>query len=166
MDCEHENVPILKGDKLSLTQCPKNEAERDAMKKVSYASALGSIMYAQVCIRSDIVFVMGLLGRYQSDLDLSHWVAAKKVLRYLKGTRDYIQHTDPFLISKLVGYTDFNLVGYEDDKRFTSGYVFLMEGGTVSWKSTKQTLVTTSTIQVEFITYHGLLLRLFDSEIS
>ena len=60
------------------------------MKNVPYASALGSIMYAQVCTRPDIAFATGLLGRYQSNLGYDHWVAAKKVMRYLKRTKDYM----------------------------------------------------------------------------
>ena len=60
------------------------------MKNVPYASALGSIMYAQVCTRPDIAFVTGLLGRYQSNPGYDHWVAAKKAMRYLKRTKDYM----------------------------------------------------------------------------
>jgi len=54
------------------------------MKNVPYASAVGSIMYAQVCTRPDIAYAVGVLGRYQSNPGLDHWKAAKKVLRYLQ----------------------------------------------------------------------------------
>ena len=58
------------------------------MKAVPYSSVVSSLMYAQVCTRPDIPFVVDVLGRYLSNLDQSHWKAAKKVLRYHKGTKD------------------------------------------------------------------------------
>ena len=53
------------------------------MDNIPYASLVGSFMYAQTCTRHDISFAIGMLGRYQSNLGLFHWRAAKKVLRYL-----------------------------------------------------------------------------------
>ena len=50
------------------------------MKSVPYASAVGSIMYAQVCTRPDLAFTTGMLGRYQSNPGRTHWVGAKKAL--------------------------------------------------------------------------------------
>jgi len=61
------------------------------MKKISYASAVGSLMYApQVCTRPDIAFVVNALRRYLSDLGLNHWKAVKEVFRYLQGTKDHM----------------------------------------------------------------------------
>ena len=81
--CSLGIAPILKGDKLSKMKCPRNNMEREQMKKIPYASAVGSLMYAQTCTRPDISFVVGMLGRYQSDPRFKHWKAAKKVMRYL-----------------------------------------------------------------------------------
>ena len=58
------------------------------MKVVLYSSVVDSLMYAQVCTRLDIAFVVSMLGRYLSDLGQSYWKAAKKVFRYLQGTKD------------------------------------------------------------------------------
>ena len=55
-------APIVKGDKLSLNQCPKNDLENETMKNISYASVIGSHMYAQVYTRPDIACVVGMLG--------------------------------------------------------------------------------------------------------
>ena len=57
----------------------KTDLEREQMKKIPYAFAVESLMYAQVCTRPDIAFVVGMLGRYQSNPGLDHWRAAKKV---------------------------------------------------------------------------------------
>ena len=62
--------------------------EREQMKKIPYASAVGSLMYAQTCTRPDISFAVGMLGRYQSDPGFEHWKAAKKVMRYLQEIKD------------------------------------------------------------------------------
>ncbi|KAL0539955.1 hypothetical protein IC582_024177 [Cucumis melo] len=88
--CSSSVVPIQKGDKFSLMQCPKNEFERNQMETIPYASIVGSLLYAQTCTRPDISFVVGMLGMYQSNPGMDHWKAAKKVLRYLQGTKDYM----------------------------------------------------------------------------
>ena len=64
--------------------------EREQLKDIPYASVVGSLMYAQVCTRPDISFVVGMLGRYQSNPGLDHWRNAKKDLRYLQVTKDYM----------------------------------------------------------------------------
>lgn len=59
------------------------------MKTIPYASIVGSIMYAKICVRLNINFVVGILDRYESNPGLDHSKTAKKVLRYFKGTNDY-----------------------------------------------------------------------------
>ncbi|RVW60487.1 Retrovirus-related Pol polyprotein from transposon TNT 1-94 [Vitis vinifera] len=61
------DTPVAKGDKFSLNQCPKNSLESQEMQKIPYASAVGSLMYAQVCTRPDIAYIVGMLGRYLSN---------------------------------------------------------------------------------------------------
>ena len=71
-DCSPSVAPIMKGDKLSLNQCPKNDLEKESMKNIPYASVVGSLMYAQVCTRPDIAYAVGVLGRYQSNPGVDH----------------------------------------------------------------------------------------------
>jgi len=66
-DSKPGDIPIAKGDKFSLKQCPNNDLEKTEMQKIPYASAVGSLMYAQVSTRPDIAFVVGVLGRYLSN---------------------------------------------------------------------------------------------------
>ena len=61
-DCSPSIAPIVKGDRFNLNQCPKNDFEREQMKNIPYASVVRSLMYAQVCTRPDIAFVVGMLG--------------------------------------------------------------------------------------------------------
>ena len=121
------------------------------MNNVPYTNALGNIMYAQVCTKPDIAFATGLLGRYQSNPGHDHWVAAKKVLRYLKRTKDYMLIYKHVQDLQLVRYLDSDFAGYQDEKKSTTGYIFKLAGGAVSWKSEKQKSMTSSTMQAEFV---------------
>ena len=136
-DCSPSVAPIVKGDRFNLNQCPKNDFEREQMKNILYASAAGSLMYAQVCTRPDIAFVVGMLGRYQSDPGLDHWRAAKKVMRYLQGTKNYVlmyRETDNL---EVIGYLDSDFARYVDSCKSTLGYIFMMPSGAVLWRSGK-----------------------------
>nr|ABW74556.1 copia-like pol polyprotein [Boechera divaricarpa] len=144
-------APIQKGDKFSEMQCPKNELERKEMKKVSYASVVGSLNYVQTCTRPDISFAVGMLGRYQSNPGMDHWKAAKKVLRYLQGTKDHMltyRRTDHL---EIIGYSDSDYAGCVDSRKSTFGYLFLLAEGAISWKSGKQSVIATSTMEAEFV---------------
>ncbi|XP_043702992.1 secreted RxLR effector protein 161-like [Telopea speciosissima] len=121
------------------------------MKNVPYASAIGGLMYAQVCTRPDIAYIISVLGRYLSNPGEAHWVAAKKVMRYLKGTKDFMLTYKRSDSLDVVGYTDVDFAGCPEDLKSTSGYVFLMVGGAISWKSVKQTLTASSTMQAEYV---------------
>ncbi|XP_043725761.1 secreted RxLR effector protein 161-like [Telopea speciosissima] len=140
-----------KGDKLNTEQCPINEVEKGSMTNIRYASAVGSLMYAQVCTRPDIAFTVGVLGRFQSNASLAHWTAAKKVMRYLQRTKDpmLVYHRCDQL--EVVGYSDSDYGGCIDDLKSTSGYIFMLAGGAISWRSAKQTILASSTMQAEFV---------------
>jgi hypothetical protein len=150
-NCRPCEFPVVKGDKFSNDQCPKNEVEQAEMIDRPFASALGSLMYAQVCTRPDIAYVVGVLGRYQSNPGNDHWKAAKKVMRYLQGTKEYMLTYKRVDNLEIEGYTDSDLGGCPDDRKSTSGYIFMLAGGAISWKSKKQTIVASSTMQAEFI---------------
>ena len=81
--CFFGKEPIEKGDKFFKGQYPHNDIERDQMKAILYSLVMSSLMYAQVCTRPDIDFVVGLLGKYLSDPGQSHRKTTKKVLRYI-----------------------------------------------------------------------------------
>ena len=66
-DCALGDTPIAKGDKFSLLQCPRNEFEKKEMDKIPYAFTVESLIYTQVCTRPDIVYIVGMLGRYLSN---------------------------------------------------------------------------------------------------
>jgi hypothetical protein len=147
--CSASPAPIVKGDRYGEFQCPKTQYEIDQMKTVPYASAVGSLQYAQVCTRPDIAYVTGLLGRFQSNPGSEHWKLVKKVLRYLQGTKGLMLTYRKTESLRIVGYSDSDYAG--DDRKSTSGYVFTLAGGAISWKSCKQTVTTSSTMYAEFV---------------
>ena len=89
-DCSSGDTLVAKEDKFSHTQCPKNSLEIEEMKKIPHASAVGSLMYAQVCTCLDIAFIVNMLGRYMSNPRVDHWKVAKRVMWYLKRTKDFM----------------------------------------------------------------------------
>ena len=106
-------------------------------------------MYAQVCTRPDITFAISVLGRYLSKPGVGHWQAAKRVMRYLQGTKDYLLTFKRSDHLEVIGYSDSDYGGYPNDHKSTSGYVFMLAGGAISWKSVKQTLTATSTMEAD-----------------
>eukprot|EP00253_Pinus_taeda_P009013 PITA_09013 len=165
-DCSPSVAPIVKGDRFNLNQCLKNDFEREQMKNITYASAVGSLMYAQVCTRPDIAIVVGMLGRYQSDPGLDHWRVIKKVMRYVQGTKNYMRMYRQMDNLEVIGYSDFDFAGCVDSRKSTSGYIFMMASRDVSWRSAKQTLIATSTMEAEIVscfeaTLHGVWLKSF-----
>ncbi|KAL0546135.1 hypothetical protein IC582_016041 [Cucumis melo] len=107
-------------------------------------------MYLINYTRRDIAYVVSRLSRYTHNLDRYHWDALHYLLRYLKGTINYCLHFNKFSVV-LEGYCDANWVTDNDEVNSTSGYVFLLGGGVISWKFAKQTCIARSTMESEFI---------------
>ena len=115
-----------------------------------YRELVGSLMHLSVTVRPDISFAVGALSRYLASPTMMHWQAAKGVLRYLSGTADYgiTYGPDP---TDLLGYCDSDYAGDIDTRRSTSGYVFVMNGGAISWSSKRQQTVAASTTEAEYM---------------
>ena len=144
-------LPMSHGMSLSKTQDPSSREERDRMDQIPYASAIGSIMYAMLCTRPDVSYALSMTSRYQSDPGESHWIAVKNILKYLRRTKEYflIYGGNDELTVK--GYSDASFQTDQDDYRSQSGFVFCINGGAVSWKSSKQDTVADSTTEGECI---------------
>ena len=144
------NCPLTGHFKLSSSQCPTSDEEKNEMQKIPYASAVGSLMYAMVCTRSDIAHAVGVVSRFLSDPGKEHWVAVKWILRYLQGSSKMslcFGKGDPILD----GFTDSDMAGDIDSQKSTSGYLITFGGGAVAWQSRLQKCVALSTIEAEFI---------------
>jgi hypothetical protein len=96
-------------------------------------------------------FVTEMLGRYQKSPGISHWNEIKKVLRYIQGTKGLMLTYERSDSLEIVGYSDLDFAGCLDTDRSTSGYVFKLVGGVISWSSSKQTVMTSSMMYAEFV---------------
>jgi hypothetical protein len=127
-ECKPVKVLIPIGVKLSTDQCPKTHEEEEDMSHVSYASAIGSLMYEMVCTRPDIAHAVGVLSRSMSKPGKEHWTIVKRVSRYLCGTSSYglCYEGRPGLdrVVDINGFLDSDLVGDLDRRISTRGYVF------------------------------------------
>ncbi|XP_059274719.1 secreted RxLR effector protein 161-like [Lycium ferocissimum] len=130
---------------------PKTPEEKEKMSRVPYRSAVGSLMYAMVCTRPDICQAVGLVSRYQTDPGLAHWQAVKRIMRYLKGTTDYALCYQSDKDMLLVGHRDADHGRDLDERKSTSGYVFLLSDGAISWSSNKQSCISLSTMEAEYV---------------
>jgi hypothetical protein len=149
-DCKPIPTPLPINFKLSSSMSPSNEAERMEMSRVPYASAVGSLMFAMVCTRPDIAQAVGVVSRYMANPGKEHWNAVKRILRYVKGTSNVAlcYGGSDFTVR---GYVDSDYAGDLDKSKSTSGYVFTLAGGAVSWVSKLQSIVATSTTEAEYV---------------
>ena len=145
------SLPIHQGIKLSRAQCPVTRDQVDKMSRVPYASAIGSIMYAMTCTRPDVSYALSMVSRYQGNPGESHWIAVKNILKYLRNTRDMFLVFGGSEELRISGYTDASFQTDVDDSCSQSGWVFLLNGGAVTWKSSKQPTVAESTCESEYI---------------
>ncbi|XP_049391702.1 secreted RxLR effector protein 161-like [Solanum stenotomum] len=117
-------------------------------------SAIGALMYLTNATRPDIAFSVNLLARYSSSPTRRHWNGVKHILRYLKGASDM----DLFYINNdsadLVGHADASYLSDPYKTRSQTGYLFTYGGTAISWRSTKQSIVTTFSNLAEIIAIH------------
>ncbi|KAE8673131.1 putative ribonuclease H protein [Hibiscus syriacus] len=123
------------------------------MAKVPYANAVGSLMYAMLCMRPDILQAVGVVSRYIHDPGEGHWQAVKWILRYLQQNVDVglVFEHDEALGQCVVGYVDSDYAGDLDKRRSTIGYLLTLAKAPVSWKSTLQSMVALSTTEAEYM---------------
>ncbi|GJV93957.1 zinc finger, CCHC-type containing protein [Tanacetum coccineum] len=118
--------------------------------QLKYSKAIECLMYVMTSTRPDIAYAVGRLGRFTSNPSRQHWQAITRVFKYLKGTMNYGLSYVGYP-SVLEGYSNANWINHVEDSSSTSGWVFLLGGGAISWASKKQTCITGSTMESEFV---------------
>jgi hypothetical protein len=148
-DSKSAVIPMEVGTVLSIDQCPDTHAGLAEMHDVPYQRGIGSLMYAATSTRPDIAFAVATLSQFMRNPGRVHWEAAKRTMRYLKGTKDY---------GITLGSTDGGLEAYVDadwasqpHRHSMSGYVIMLNGGPVAWSSQKQPIIALSTAEAEYI---------------
>jgi hypothetical protein len=134
----------------SSAKLHKPEQDAGASKQFPYRELIGSLMYLAVWSRPDIAYITSVLSQYLENPDETHWNAGKRVLRYLAGTPKVgIKFGKGSDI--LIGYSDADYAGDIDNRLSRSGIIFVLNGGPVSWTSQKQSTISTSTCQAEYV---------------
>jgi phosphopantetheinyl transferase (holo-ACP synthase) len=118
-----------------------------------YQQAIGSLLYAALLTRPDIAYATSMLGRYASNPGPEHIKAVKRVFRYLKGSLNYsITYSGDTKTSLYItGYTDADYAGDKDEYKSTTGYIFYLANGPISYKSKLQPITAQSTTEAEYI---------------
>ena len=125
-------MPTRHGISLSRDQCPVTPDEIEEMRRIPYASAVGSLMYAMLCTRPDICYAVGVVSRYQCNPGKDHWIAVKHILKYIRRTRDYMLVYSGGNLN-LLGYTDSDFQSDKDSRKSTSCSVLTLGSGAVVW---------------------------------
>ncbi|GKE87753.1 hypothetical protein Tco_1565228, partial [Tanacetum coccineum] len=120
----HGTIPMQENLKLSKTQGASTPTEIQHVQNIPYASAVGSIMYVMRCTRLDVAFAHNMTSRFQQNPSELYCTTVKHILKYM---------TDA------------------DDLKSQTGYVSVLNGGAVDWKSTKQSIFATSSTAAEYI---------------
>lgn len=115
-----------------------------------FKQMVGCLMYL-TATRPDLMFAVSLISRYMAKPTELHLMAAKRILRYLKGTIGLGVFDKKGGCEGLVGYADSDYTGDIEDRKSTSCYVFMLGSGAVAWSSKKQPIVTLSTTEAEFV---------------
>jgi histone deacetylase 1/2 len=133
-------TPLAAGTKLSR----EGEGAGDDLEPgVPFSELVGALLYLSVCTRPDIAHAVGLLARFMSAPKKQHWVAAKRVLRYLKGTPDLgiCFWAREYMPSVVEAYVDADFAGCHSTRKCTTGFVFTLNCGAISWSSKRQSVV-------------------------
>ncbi|CAI5460438.1 unnamed protein product [Closterium sp. Yama58-4] len=116
-----------------------------------YPELVGSLMYAMMCTRPYLAYPVSVLSRYVAlgpFTDL-HKKAAKRVLRYLQGTKSHVLTLGGLSPPRLEGYTDSSWADDQTDRRSSQGYCFTLGSGIFSWRSTKSSAVSLSSCEAD-----------------
>ena len=145
------NTPLPIGIIIDTNMSPKTDSEKKVMDDKPYRSVLGSVMWGQLATRPDLSFAVSLLTRFQANPGIDHWNALMHVIGYIKNTMDYgLTYSREDDLSP-IAFVDADYGGCRDTRRSTSGYVFIMAGGAVSWSSKRQATVALSTVEAEYV---------------
>ncbi|UYV82101.1 LIG1, partial [Cordylochernes scorpioides] len=147
-DCIPASVPMDPSVILTKQDCPTPE-QKEKMPKFPFREAVGSLMFASCVSRPDITYAVSQVSKFLEYPGPAHCTTVKNIFRYLKGTPHMgILFTGQ---DQLVGYSDSDFARDVDSRKSTTGYAFMMNGGTVSWASQRQPIIALSTTESEYI---------------
>lgn len=148
-------VPMSDNLKLSKDDCPQTEEEKKRMASVPYRSAIGALMYLATCTRPDISYAVSVCASFMQNPGYKHWMAVKNILAYVNSTKKRglsygTRYSSEEWLNYVYLYADADHAGDVDKRRSRTGYVTLLNGGAVSWKTRLQDRVAMSSTEAEY----------------
>ena len=147
--CKPITTSLIAHFVLSAESCPTCEVEIEKMSYIPYSNTMGSLMYAMVCTRPNLAYVVSVVSRYMHNPGKNNCEAIKWVLRYVKGSLDRCLVFDKSKTATydVVGFVDSNYDGDLDCRRSTLGYIFTRCACAISWKASLQPIAALSTTE-------------------
>ena len=155
--CNIRSTPVEYKSVPNKSMCPTTPDDIAYMNNIPYSNAVGELMYLSVTTRPDISYAVSLYSRYMQNPGRMHWEGVKNIFRYLRGTShigityggyDAFHSPDK---NRLVAYSDSDWAGCPDSRKSLSGYLIMLNGGPVQWKSKVQSIVAHSSTEAEYI---------------
>lgn len=150
IDSKTCKTPIEPGIKLSKYDGLQSDIEKNEMDNVPYKQLIGSLMYVALATRPDILYAVTKLSQFSSNPGKTHWLQAKRVLRYLAATKNinlmYSRGTNEIEI-----FSDADWASDIDDRHSYSGMIVFLNENPIIWKSNKQKSISTSTMETEYV---------------
>jgi hypothetical protein len=143
-DCKPVATPVDISAKIDFD-------DESPLADVPFREAVGALMHLMCATRPDISFAVGMVSRFMESPKDVHWTAVKRILRYLQGTKTHGVRFDPSLGLDFQAFSDADWAGDVSDRKSTSGFLFKLVGGPISWGSKKQSSVSLSTSEAEYI---------------
>ena len=143
------STPQQPGVYLTNDMCATSEKDKQSMENVPYRQLVGKLMYL-VNSRPDIAPAVRELCRFLANPGPQHWTAAKRVVRYIKGTAETKLTYDGTTDGQLSVYADADFANDPDTRRSVTGVVAMLCGGPVSWISKAQPTVSLSSTEAEY----------------
>lgn len=144
-DCKPVRSPFEVGMKFN------EKKEEDELIDCPYQQAIGSLLYLAQGTQPDISFAVNTMSRFNKDYTAAHWTAVKRIFRYLQGTKDFKLVYTKDGNENITGYCDADWASDVRDRKSSTGYVFMLQDGAISWRSQKQQTVALSTAEAEYM---------------
>jgi len=151
-DSSPEPTPLAPNQHLNSDDCCDQYDPEMRQRIQTYQSLISALLWLSTATRPNIAYATNQLALYLTNPGHSHFVAAKRVLRYLKGTQELgLRYSrSEFNGNVLTAYCDSDFAGDPDDRRSVTGYIMFLNGGPVVWSSKRQPIVSVSSSEAEF----------------
>ena len=149
-ECKSVGTPFVNSKLLKLSDEESMNVQRK-IEGVPYKAGVGSFMYVMVAIKIDISFAVSTVNQFMSKVSPPHWMAMKRIMRYFKGTLDFklcLKENDTILKS----FCDADKMEDANNWRSTTGYIFFVGVGVITWKCKKQPTIALSIREAEYMT--------------